>query len=37
MTKGLEPLSCADRLRELALFSLEKKKLWGNLMMAFNI
>ena len=32
---GLEQLSCADRLRELGLFSLGKRRLWGDLVGAF--
>jgi len=36
MIQGLEHLSCEEGLRELGLFRVEKRRVWGNLIAAFQ-
>jgi len=36
MIRGLEPLCWEDRLGELGLLSLERRRLWGDLVEAFQ-
>jgi len=36
MTQGMEHFAYENRLRELGLFSLKKKRLWGDLIVAFQ-
>ncbi|KAK4826777.1 hypothetical protein QYF61_011426 [Mycteria americana] len=36
MIRGMDHLSCEEKLRELGLFSLKKRKLWRDLIEAFQ-
>jgi len=36
MMRGTEHLSCEERLREVGLFSLQRRRLWGGLIGAFQ-
>lgn len=36
MIRGLECLSCEERQRKLRLFSLEKRRIWDDLVVSFQ-
>jgi len=36
MIRGLKHLSCEERLREVGVFSLEKRRFWADLIVAFQ-
>lgn len=36
MTRGMDHLSCEERLRDLGLLSLEERKLQGDVIVAFK-
>ena len=36
MIRGLEHLSCEERLRELGLLNLEKRRIWGDFSVVFQ-
>ena len=36
MIQGVEHLPYEDKMRELGLFSMEKRRLWGDLIVAFQ-